>query len=195
MRTPTALAGGVRAASHAPPLPSAGLLAWPLAWPALVWGLNAHRKWHYTRDGQPPFVVRWFIRFRLWSMYEVSIDLWTRLVCMLTCTEMPWHAEAREAAEEDEEEKEKEEHEKKQRGDSSPIIAENTIFASWESSQQGSDAEEEEEEEDEETAEDVRFKRNVVAMGFAAVYVSWVSPSSAVYCAGFLTPPAYFRPS
>ena len=119
--------------------------------------------------------MRWFIRFRLWLYYDIICDLWTRLVCMLTCTEMPWHAEAREAAEEEEEEEE-EEHEKKKRGDSSPITAENAIFADWESSEQGSDAEEEEEE-DEETAEDVKFKRNVVAMGFAAVYLAWVRPT------------------
>ena len=146
-----------------------------------MWGPDAHRKWHYIRDGQPPFFVRWFIRFRLWGMYNVSLDLWTRLVCMLTCTEMPWHVEAREAAEEEEEEEEEEEkarETKKLRGDASPDTAENAIFANWEElSEEGSDAEGEEEEEeevDEETAEDVRFKRNVVAMGFAAVYVSWV---------------------
>ena len=115
-------------------------------------------------------------------MYNVSLDLWTRLVCMLTCTEMPWHAEAREAEEEEEEEeKEKEEHEQKQRHlRAAPVSAEAAIFADWDEGPEDkcSDADEEEVEEevDEETAEDVRFKRNVVAMGFAAVYVSWVRP-------------------
>ena len=28
--------------------PPDSYLRWPLAWPVLVWGLNAHRRWHYT---------------------------------------------------------------------------------------------------------------------------------------------------
>jgi hypothetical protein len=114
------------------------VLAWPMAWPALVWGPNAHRKWHYVREGQPPFFVKWFIRFRLWGYVTIAQDLWTRFVCMLTCAEMPWHVEAREAAEaEEEEEREAQAKEKllqlsdaESRGCPSPhVTAEMAIFA------------------------------------------------------------------
>ena len=45
---------------------------------AQPWGPNAHRKWHYVREGQPPFFVKWFIRFRLWGYVTIAQDLWTR---------------------------------------------------------------------------------------------------------------------
>ena len=180
----------------------ANYISWsPFAWPALVWGMQAHKRWHYVRDGQPPMFVRWYARFRFWGYAEIAMDFWTRLWCTLTCAEMPWHVEAREAAEE-EEEKEEVFHESsagddspyfisaenaifadwdgwesEHGGDASPITAENAIYADWDGGARESEkGAAEEEEEDEETEEDVRFKRNLTAAGFAAVYVTWVRP-------------------
>ena len=152
--------------------PPDSYLRYPLAWPVLVWGMHAHRKWHYTKGEPPPFFVKWFCRFRAWGPIDIVPDLWTRLVCMLTCAEMPWHVEACEAAEEEEQE-EKEREKKELGGDASPITVENAIFADWE---EASDREEEKEEKKslEDMRESVAYKRRMTGIGLGAIYISWV---------------------
>ena len=75
-------------------------LQW-VGWRKLVFGLHANRRWHYTGPaGQPNRHVRWFCRSIDAPPPETAINLWHALVCALTGRELPWHAEAREAAEE-----------------------------------------------------------------------------------------------
>ena len=71
--------------------------------------MQAHRRWHYRRDGQPAQFVRWFARFRFEPIPATMQNLAIRAWCVLTCREMPWEVEARE---EEEEAAEKLEHAK-----------------------------------------------------------------------------------
>jgi len=71
-----------------------------VGWRKLVFGLNAHRRWHYTGPrGQPKRHVKWFCRSVGAPPPETAINLWHSFVCALTGRELPWHIEAREAAE------------------------------------------------------------------------------------------------
>ena len=71
-----------------------------MGWRKLVFGLNAHRRWHYTGPrGQPNRHVKWFCRSVSAPPPETAINLWHSFVCALTGRELPWHIEAREAAE------------------------------------------------------------------------------------------------
>ena len=82
-------------------------LRWPLAWPMLVWGMRAHRSWHYkSKQGQPEQFVRWFIRFRGEPMPATIQNMFIRAWFALTCREMPWETEAREEEADAEEEAE-----------------------------------------------------------------------------------------
>ena len=84
--------------------PPNSFLRWPLSWPALVWGTQAHRRWHYLGEaGQPPRFVRWFVRFRRRPVTGTMANLVIRAWCTLTRREMPWEVEAREEAEKEKE--------------------------------------------------------------------------------------------
>jgi len=68
-------------------------------WRKLVFGLNAHRRWHYTGPaGQPNRHVRWFVRSVGAPPSETAINLYHSAVALATCSDPPWFVEAREAA-------------------------------------------------------------------------------------------------
>ena len=69
-------------------------------WRKFVFGLNAHRKWHYTGPlGQPMRHVKWFIRSVGAPPPETAINLWHSLLAWATGTDPPWVEEWREAME------------------------------------------------------------------------------------------------
>ena len=74
-------------------------LEW-FGWRKLVFGVNAHRKWHYTGPlGQPVRHVKWFIRSVGAPPPETAINLWHSLVSWVTGSDPPWVEEWREAVE------------------------------------------------------------------------------------------------
>jgi hypothetical protein len=75
-------------------------LEW-VGWRKLVFGFNAHRKWHYTKRAQPVRHVKWFIRSIGAPQTETAMNLWVSFKCWLTCVELPWIVEAREAEEQE----------------------------------------------------------------------------------------------
>ena len=78
-------------------------------WRKLVFGVDAHRRWHYTGPlGQPNRHVKWFIRSVGAPPPETAINLWHSLVAWVTGTDPPWVEEWREAMEEAEAEEEAE---------------------------------------------------------------------------------------
>ena len=69
-------------------------------WRKLVFGAKAHRNWRYCGpSGQPIHYVRWFVRSSDAPVLENLVAAWQRLVAAVTCSELPWVVEAREAAE------------------------------------------------------------------------------------------------
>ena len=76
-------------------------LEWTSGWRKLVFGLNAHRRWHWTRGAPPVRHVRWYCRSIGAPPPETIANLWRSFVAWITCTEPPWLVEAREAAEEE----------------------------------------------------------------------------------------------
>ena len=79
-------------------------LEW-FGWRKLVFGVNAHRRWHYTGPlGQPNRHVKWFIRSVGAPPPETAINLWHSLVSWVTGTDPPWVEEWREAVEAEAEE-------------------------------------------------------------------------------------------
>ena len=75
-------------------------------WRKLVFGFNAHRRWHYTGPmGQPNRHVKWFIRSVGAPAPETAINLWHTLVSWVTRTDPPWVEEWREAVEAEAEDK------------------------------------------------------------------------------------------
>ena len=74
-------------------------LEW-FGWRKLVFGPNAHRRWHYTGPlGQPVRYVKWFIRSVGAPPPETAINLWHSLVSWVTGSDPPWVEEWREAIE------------------------------------------------------------------------------------------------
>ena len=158
-----------------------------------MWGLNAHRRWHYRGPaGPPPGFVLWFLRFRFEPIPATFQNLCTRALYTITCLEMPWHVEARE-----EEEAAAEERAMTParippltpltRAESLRSVAEGEpdsplsrhVPAGRDGALVAKEVEKEEDgldglELDEEEADDIRFKRGITAVGFVAVYVSWV---------------------
>jgi hypothetical protein len=63
----------------------------------LVFGLNAHRRWHYTLDQQPIRFVKWFVRSVDAPKPETLANLGHSLVAWLTGNKPPWTLEAEEA--------------------------------------------------------------------------------------------------
>jgi hypothetical protein len=83
-----------------PPSAAQSWLEW-MGWQKLIFGFNAHRRWHYTRDQQPSRYVRWYIRSVGAPAPETIMNLCRSIKAFLTCTEPPWTIEAREAAAEE----------------------------------------------------------------------------------------------
>ena len=74
-------------------------LEW-IGWRKMVFGANAHRKWHYTGPlGQPNRHVKWFIRSVGAPPPETVINLWKSLVSWVTGSDPPWVEEWRETVE------------------------------------------------------------------------------------------------
>jgi hypothetical protein len=81
-------------------------LEW-FGWRKLVFGPNAHRRWHYTGPlGQPVRHVKWFIRSVGAPPPETAINLWHSLLSWATGSDPPWVEEWREAIEAEAEEAE-----------------------------------------------------------------------------------------
>ena len=86
-------------------------LEW-FGWRKLVFGFDAHRRWHYTGPlGQPNRHVKWFIRSVGAPDPETAINLWHSLVAWVTGTDPPWVEEWRETVEAEAEEDAEEEAE------------------------------------------------------------------------------------
>ena len=69
-------------------------------WRKLAFGVNAHRRWHYTGPlGQPNRHVKWYIRSVGAPPPETAINLWHSLVSWVTGSDPPWVEEWREAVE------------------------------------------------------------------------------------------------
>lgn len=75
-------------------------LEWTSGWRKLVFGFNAHRRWHWTRDKPPVRHVRWYCRSIGAPPPETVANLFHSLWAWLTRTDPPWVVEAREAEEE-----------------------------------------------------------------------------------------------
>ena len=74
-----------------------------IGWRRLVFGLNAHRRWHYTGPLGPPIRhVKWFLRSVGAPSPETAINLWHSLAAWATGSDPPWVKEWREAMEADE---------------------------------------------------------------------------------------------
>ncbi len=69
-------------------------LSWT-GWRRLVFGFNAHRRWHYTREQPPMRYVRWFIRSSSESPLETLFNACASLKATLTCSEPHWVVHAR----------------------------------------------------------------------------------------------------
>ena len=65
--------------------------------PALVCGLTAHRRWHYTRAAPPARFVRWQARCGDEPKGETLVNLFHSLRAWLINTPTPWVEEARRA--------------------------------------------------------------------------------------------------
>jgi hypothetical protein len=72
-------------------------LSWDSLNMKLLCGFDAHRRWHYSRAAQPFLPIRWYIRSVGAPYPETLANLWRRFVATITCSELPWVAEAREA--------------------------------------------------------------------------------------------------
>ena len=69
-------------------------------WRKLVFGLNAHRRWHYTRGAPPVRYVKWYVRSAGAPVTETFANLCRSGYAWATGGEPFWVTEAREAAEE-----------------------------------------------------------------------------------------------
>ena len=82
-------------------------LVWTGLWQRVVFGPQAHRRWHYTGPaGQPVRYVKWFVRSVDAPKFETLLNLWFSFKAWVTCSLTPWaeeaaEAEAEAAAEED----------------------------------------------------------------------------------------------
>jgi len=75
------------------------ILIW-LGWRKMVFGAEAHRKWHYTRDKQPCRHVKWWLRSQDAPKPETIINLFHSARSFFKGTLPPWTVEAREEEEE-----------------------------------------------------------------------------------------------
>ena len=74
-------------------------LEW-FGWRKLVFGPNAHRRWHYTGPlGQPNRHVKWYVRSVGAPPPETAINLWHSLVSWVKGSDPPWVEQWREAVE------------------------------------------------------------------------------------------------
>ena len=140
-------------------------------WPKFVFGLHAHRQWHYTRDKPPPRYVRWYVRSSDAPTTETIENLWHSFVAFVTRTEPFWVIEAREAKEEAEAEAREKEHEHEHGSEA------HSEHGSEHGSKHG---EEGEEHESASTSSSIRsaralraYKRIIMATGLFGVYLCW----------------------
>ena len=70
-------------------------------WRKLVFGVNAHRRWHYTRGAPPVRYVKWYVRSAGAPVTETFANLCRSGYAYATGGEPFWVTEAREAAEEE----------------------------------------------------------------------------------------------
>ena len=151
-------------------------LEW-VGWRKLVFGANAHRRWHYTGSkGQPGRHVKWYVRSSAAAAPETLINLWHSLVCALTGRELPWLKAAREAKEKKEQHAA---HGQAPEGDKPDHVKGDAA-----SGAQGGEAAVMEVEAPEDDAFSVsssvrearalsRYKRLLATTGFVSVYVVW----------------------
>ena len=66
-------------------------------WRKLVFGMNAHRRWHYTRGDPPVRYVKWYVRSAGAPVTETAANLWRSFYAWVTNSETPWAEEAIEA--------------------------------------------------------------------------------------------------
>ena len=74
-------------------------------WRKFVFGVNAHRRWHYTRGAPPVRYIKWYVRSKDAPITETAANLWRSFTAWATGGEPPWVIEAREAAAEAAEER------------------------------------------------------------------------------------------
>jgi hypothetical protein len=72
-------------------------LSWANPVLKLFAGINAHRRWHYTRGAQPARPVRWYVRSVDAPYPETCMNFCRSIKALLTCSQPPWYAEASEA--------------------------------------------------------------------------------------------------
>jgi hypothetical protein len=126
-------------------------LEW-VGWRKLVFGFNAHRKWHYTKRAQPLRHVKWFIRSIGAPQTETAMNLLVSVRCWLTCTEPPWIVEARDAEEEAEAAGTADEEAKPAKAGSEKASTSSSVRSARALS---------------------RYKRSVMAIGLAGIYICW----------------------
>jgi hypothetical protein len=132
-------------------------------WRKLVFGRHAHRRWHYTGPhGQPVRYVKWYCRSVTAPPSETFANLCRSLYAWATGTEVPWLAEAREAAlEEAEAESKEEDHDDDEGSCHKGCDGASESGGSTSSSVRSARAL-------------MRWKRFAVSTGLAGVYVVWI---------------------
>ena len=146
-------------------------LEW-VGWRKLVFGRDAHRRWHYTRpEGQPVRYVRWFVRSTTAPISETAANLCRSFYAWLTGTEVPWLVEAREAEFELEGAAKREGDCCGADGDGGDGKSESGSTSSSVRSAQAL----------------MRWKRTVTAAGLIGVYVTWAVFSWFIFTYGALT--------
>ena len=151
-------------------------LEW-VGWRKLVFGANAHRRWHYSGPkGQPNRHVKWYIRSSAAAAPETLINLWHSLVCALTGRELPWLKAAREAKEKKEQHAA---HGQAPAGDIKPEVKGDAASAGAQGEAAVMEVEVPEDD-DSSVSSSVRearalsrYKRVLATTGFVAVYIVW----------------------
>ena len=149
------------------------LLEWMNIPRKLLFGLKAHRSWHYTRGAQPHRYVKWWARCAEdeGPFPDVISDLFTAAWCALRCHKTPWVLEAEEAAAEAAaaEDEEQEETVKASQG-GEKVIPSHSLRSSVSCC---SASQVEEDEEIQEAKELAQEKRVFVAKGIVAAAIIW----------------------
>ena len=145
-------------------------LEW-VGWRKLVFGRDAHRRWHYTGpEGQPVRYVRWFVRSTTAPISETAANLCRSFYAWLTGTEVPWLVDAREAELELEGAAKREDDCCDADGDGDGKSESGSTSSSVRSAQAL-----------------MRWKRTVTAAGLIGVYVTWAVFSWFIFTYGALT--------
>jgi len=147
------------------PDPPDSILKWiGVPWPALIWGLQAHRKWHFTQATPPRHFVLWFMRCRETPLIVTFLDLCTSIRSILLEEPRPWHQESHKILVQEAQKR--------------------TLMMAQELERHGEEVEEdgeEEEEEEDEEEEEMVSRRAYAVVGVAAVYLSWTICSTFIF--------------